>query len=1052
MLGFGYNRERIRTAAEHYVQQGKLQNAIGEYEKILKQEPGDLTIVNTVGDLYLQQKKYAEAIDRFKKVGDSYAADGFVPKAIAVYRKISRLDPEAYPCIQKLGELYIQQGLYNDARAQFQLIAEGQERINRIGEAARSYQRILELDSDNILVLKRLAKLQRRLGNTEDADRMQLNAATLLHVRGSAKEADEVLLDLLSFAPNNEEALLLRAEIAFENKELTSAEALLQKLPELNGSIKALTLLLRCRLAAGHFDGAEETARTLFSDHESAAGLQALCSRLFAEEPRRALALCQEFSGTLLAPGSTAMTLPLERLIPTFSHDLPVLEKIAELLDRAKDLPALRTALESCAHEAEAQGLHREALAFYGQLLPLDPDNKLYLAALERLQLAVDHPELVPAVPRPHATPVPAPEVAEAAVPGEPVALDLADYDLGSVTTPAAAPLEFALPPEEAQPPAAIPEAIQTASTLEFSAMGTVECPSAVPSPAAPVAAVPEFSLSAPAQGAVPAAPEFVIAPEPAVAVPESPLPAEPLPMPAPEFPIAAAPASPIPAFSLTPEPVAAAVPVPVAPVPVVPEFSLAPEPVLAAEPVVAVPEPVTPAEPAPQSAVPAPTLPAPEKTGPAVVEFDLTGPWKAEAEVSDLAEEIRFYLSQAMWEEAAFASDRLAEKAPANRYLSDFRQQIEQGRRGGITATVEVEGTIEVAPAPVLPEPQEAVAEPPETALEEEGLGEIVSDLNEMLGEDFVFAPEEPPAAVSPTAVVPAVAAPAPLPVAAPPSIAPPTPEPVAPVAHVASVAPVTPVAPVAPVTPVVPVASVTSVAPFVPVAPATPLAPAVPVVEAPAAPPSPAPSVAPAAERPHPAEPRAVVVPAVAVEVPAPESAAPAPVAPAVAAAPAPAAQRFVPGDGLGMLDDVFQEFRRDMGEHSLAEQEDPETHYNLASAFREMGLLDEAIGELQKVCSAVEHGHPFPQLLQAYTWLAHCFVQTGMPEASFRWYEKALEIAADNDTRTAIHYELADACEIAGLRDEALRHFMEVYTSNIDFRDVGERIRALKAVESQ
>ena len=87
-----------------------------------------------------------------------------------------------------------------------------------------------------------------------------------------------------------------------------------------------------------------------------------------------------------------------------------------------------------------------------------------------------------------------------------------------------------------------------------------------------------------------------------------------------------------------------------------------------------------------------------------------------------------------------------------------------------------------------------------------------------------------------------------------------------------------------------------------------------------------------------------------------------------------------------------------------------EDPETHYNLGVAFREMGLLDEAIGELQKVCQAVDHGHPFPQVMQTYTWLAQCFLDKGVPEAAIRWYEKALKLPTlDEETRTALHYEL-------------------------------------------
>jgi tetratricopeptide (TPR) repeat protein len=110
--------------------------------------------------------------------------------------------------------------------------------------------------------------------------------------------------------------------------------------------------------------------------------------------------------------------------------------------------------------------------------------------------------------------------------------------------------------------------------------------------------------------------------------------------------------------------------------------------------------------------------------------------------------------------------------------------------------------------------------------------------------------------------------------------------------------------------------------------------------------------------------------------------------------------------------------------------------------------MGLLDEALGEFQKVCQSVERGRPFPQLMQAYTWLAQCFLDKGVPEAAVRWYEKALTLPSlDQETRTALHYELASSLESAGNRPAALNNFLEVYGSNIDYRDVGERIRALR-----
>jgi tetratricopeptide (TPR) repeat protein len=174
----------------------------------------------------------------------------------------------------------------------------------------------------------------------------------------------------------------------------------------------------------------------------------------------------------------------------------------------------------------------------------------------------------------------------------------------------------------------------------------------------------------------------------------------------------------------------------------------------------------------------------------------------------------------------------------------------------------------------------------------------------------------------------------------------------------------------------------------------------------------------------------------------------------APAMSYSPAPVrplgagAQAMHAADSVD-LSEMFGELKQELEEEVVAGDDDPETHYNLGVAFREMGLLDEAIAELQKVCSSIERGKAFSQPVQTYTWLAQCFLDKGVPEAAIRWYEKALNIAGlDEESRLAINYELGSACESAMDKPAALRHFTSVYGSNIDYRDVAERIQALKS----
>jgi hypothetical protein len=48
---------------------------------------------------------------------------------------------------------------------------------------------------------------------------------------------------------------------------------------------------------------------------------------------------------------------------------------------------------------------------------------------------------------------------------------------------------------------------------------------------------------------------------------------------------------------------------------------------------------------------------------------------------------------------------------------------------------------------------------------------------------------------------------------------------------------------------------------------------------------------------------------------------------------------------------------------------------------------------------------------------------------------------------DSRLAVHYDMANAFESAGNKKAALDNFMEVYGLNIDYRDVADRIRSLR-----
>src|SRR5436305_14604424 len=196
MALFGCNKEKVLATAEKYGQQGKLQNAIAEYEKILKTDTKDLTVNNTVGDLYSRLGETDKATECFKSVGDAYAGQGFTVKAIAMYKKICKLKP-SLESLLKLAELYSQQGLLNDAGAQYLQVAEGFLKASELENAVRIFQKILEMDPENSTMRIRLAEVYVRLNKKNEAWQILTAAAESLRARGALNEADEVLQRML---------------------------------------------------------------------------------------------------------------------------------------------------------------------------------------------------------------------------------------------------------------------------------------------------------------------------------------------------------------------------------------------------------------------------------------------------------------------------------------------------------------------------------------------------------------------------------------------------------------------------------------------------------------------------------------------------------------------------------------------------------------------------------------------------------------------------------------------------------------------------------------
>ncbi|HUP42515.1 MAG TPA: tetratricopeptide repeat protein [Thermoanaerobaculia bacterium] len=185
-------REKVVQNAERYVSRGKIEAAIKEYRKLLADNPNDISTLNRVGDLYARIHLNNEAIDLFTQIAEQYAGDGFFVKAIAIYKKIIKLDPTLLEVYEKLADLYHRQGLVNEARTQYQVLADYYLKHDRSAAAIGIYRRMAELEPEDPSHHVKLAELYRREDRVEEAMGEYRAIADFMLHRGKGAEAARV--------------------------------------------------------------------------------------------------------------------------------------------------------------------------------------------------------------------------------------------------------------------------------------------------------------------------------------------------------------------------------------------------------------------------------------------------------------------------------------------------------------------------------------------------------------------------------------------------------------------------------------------------------------------------------------------------------------------------------------------------------------------------------------------------------------------------------------------------------------------------------------------
>jgi tetratricopeptide (TPR) repeat protein len=142
---------------------------------------------------------------------------------------------------------------------------------------------------------------------------------------------------------------------------------------------------------------------------------------------------------------------------------------------------------------------------------------------------------------------------------------------------------------------------------------------------------------------------------------------------------------------------------------------------------------------------------------------------------------------------------------------------------------------------------------------------------------------------------------------------------------------------------------------------------------------------------------------------------------------------------GDEEQDFQTMLTAFKR--GVEANVEEEDFQSHYDLGIAYKEMGLLDEAIAEFQKALRSPEGR------LKASEALGLCFFEKGQFTVADTIFRRALDLPSTGDAeRIGLLYWLGRTQEELGRGTDGLIYYNRVFAVDITFQDVSQRVQSL------
>src|SRR5437868_6616781 len=225
----------------------------------------------------------------------------------------------------------------------------------------------------------KLADTYMKLGKKAEARGIFFTAAQSLYQKGALDAADESLKRVLQLDPGNMDAMLLQGKIAADSGDGASAIAILEKVPDIDSRPDALKALLRSHILLGHNPQAEPVAAKLLSVHNDLSGIKSYAESLMAASAfPEALGIYSKYADKFLAANSKELLETLHATIGRIKDSPPALESLLQLYKKAGETINQNEVMELLAHAYVQNDRLQAAAELYKELSQIEPENPLH--------------------------------------------------------------------------------------------------------------------------------------------------------------------------------------------------------------------------------------------------------------------------------------------------------------------------------------------------------------------------------------------------------------------------------------------------------------------------------------------------------------------------------------------------------------------------------------------------------------------------------------------------------------------------------------------------